>query len=87
MASYGASVTEGVQATDDNLTWSHLEAYLEMQTTQQIEEKDPIALEMDHLAQCLLQNKPVRSPVWKRPTGPPGKKSGSPPHRLKRSAL
>jgi predicted dehydrogenase len=46
----------------NRLTWSHLEDGTEIQITPQLEEKDQFALEMDHFAECILQNKQPKSP-------------------------
>ena len=46
----------------NQLKWSHLEGERETEIVPQIEEKDQFALEMDHFAECILENKTPQTP-------------------------
>ena len=46
----------------NHLKWSHLEGESETEVIPQIEEKDQFALEMDHFAACILENKTPLTP-------------------------
>jgi len=46
----------------NKLKWSHLDGEHETENAPQIEEKDQFALEMDHFAECILQDKAPKTP-------------------------
>jgi predicted dehydrogenase len=46
----------------NKLKWSHLDGEQETEVAPQIEEKDQFALEMDHLAECILEGKEPKTP-------------------------
>jgi len=46
----------------NKLKWSKLDKGKETQFVPQLEEKDQFALEMDHLAECILKDKPPHTP-------------------------
>jgi predicted dehydrogenase len=46
----------------NKLKWSHLDGEHETEIAPQIEEKDQFALEMDHFAECILQDKIPKTP-------------------------
>jgi predicted dehydrogenase len=46
----------------NKLKWSHLDGEHETEVAPQIEEKDQFALEMDHFAECILEDKAPKTP-------------------------